>query len=82
MAVYLGNKIAKLMVEGTEYIFKLSDKISYVSLGDSIAAGHTINSEWASDYGEGSQYGKNGNTSTVIVPNSYTDLIQKELKLK
>ena len=80
MAVYLGNKIVKLMVEGTEYIFKLSDKIGYVSLGDSIAAGHTINSEWASDYGEGSQYGKNGNTSTVIVPNSYTDLIQKELK--
>lgn len=52
----------------------------YVSLGDSIAAGHTINADWEKDYGEGSQYGNNGNTSTVIVPNSYTDLIRKELE--
>ena len=35
-------------------------KAGYVSLGDSIAAGHTINSDWERDYGEGSQYGKNG----------------------
>ena len=41
----------------------------YVSLGDSISAGHTINEDWAKDYGEVSQYGVNGNTSTVIVPN-------------
>lgn len=54
-------------------------KTHYVSLGDSIAAGHTINAEWASNYGEGSQYGKNGNLSTVIVPQSYTDLIRNEL---
>ena len=52
----------------------------YVSLGDSIAAGHTIDENWAINYGEGSQYGKNGNTSTVIVPNCYTDLIGQELK--
>lgn len=51
----------------------------YVSFGDSIAAGHTIDGNWESDYGEGSQYGKNGNTETVIVPNSYTDLIRNEL---
>lgn len=51
----------------------------YVSLGDSIAAGHTINDEWDDNYGEGSQYGKNGNTQTVIVPGCYTDLIHTEL---
>lgn len=51
----------------------------YVSLGDSIAAGHAINDQWATDYGEGSQYGKNGNTETAIVPGCYTDLVGKEL---
>lgn len=51
----------------------------YVSLGDSIAAGHTIDEQWATNYGEGSQYGVNGNKSTQIVPNSYTDLIRNEL---
>lgn len=53
--------------------------INYVSLGDSIAAGHTINADWIIDYGEGSQYGKNGNTETKIVPGCYTDLIKNEL---
>lgn len=52
----------------------------YVSLGDSISAGHTIDEHWAKNYGEGSQYGVNGNASTVIVPNSYVDLIGKELR--
>ena len=51
----------------------------YVSLGDSIAAGHTINGDWEKNYGEGSQYGKNGNVRTAIVPNCYTDLIHKDL---
>lgn len=51
----------------------------YVSLGDSIAAGHTINEDWETDYGTDSQYGANGNTSTVIVPGSYTNLIQNKL---
>ena len=51
----------------------------YVSLGDSIAAGHTINEDWERNYGYASQYGENGNTSTAIVPNSYTDLIRAEL---
>lgn len=50
--------------------------INYVSLGDSIAAGHTINSSWP---GEGTQYGVDGNTSTQIVELSYTDLIRDEL---
>ena len=64
------------------YIFELlspKSKIHYVSLGDSIAAGHTINENWSRDYGEGSQYGNNGRSETVIVPDSYTDLIRKEL---
>lgn len=51
----------------------------YVSLGDSIAAGHSINAEWAANYGEGSQYGKNGNAQTAIVPGCYTALIRDEL---
>ena len=53
--------------------------MGFVSLGDSIAAGHTINSDWAANYGEGSQYGVNGNTETVIVPGSYTAWIRDEL---
>lgn len=52
----------------------------YVSLGDSIAAGHTINAEWETDYGEKSQYGVNGNTETVIVPGCYTQLLHSKLE--
>lgn len=62
-----------------EYLPAVGEPVSYVSLGDSIAAGHTINAEWADDYGEGSQYGKNGNATTKIVSGSYTDLIRNEL---
>lgn len=54
----------------------------YVSLGDSIAAGHTINADWEKYYGEGSQYGKNGRTETVIVANCYTDLVRRDLAAK
>ena len=64
---------------GGKVIWK-DTRYRYVSLGDSIAAGHTINEDWEENYGEGSQYGKNGNTSTVIVPNSYTDLIRTHLE--
>lgn len=53
-----------------------SDLMRYVSLGDSIAAGHTIDDNWDAHYGTRSQYGESGNASTVIVPNSYTDLIR------
>lgn len=53
--------------------------INYVSFGDSIAAGHEINAEWASRYGRGSQYGMNGNKQTAIVPGCYTDLIRQDL---
>lgn len=83
MAVYIGNRAVSLRLDGVDCIFKHVDKtqyLRYVSLGDSIAAGHTINAEWNENYGEGSQYGKNGNTFTAIVPNSYTDLIHKELQ--
>lgn len=52
---------------------------AYVSLGDSIAAGHTINDRWDQDYGYDSQYGANGNISTAIVTDSYTDLLGKRL---
>lgn len=54
-------------------------RFRYVSLGDSIAAGHAIDGDWDKNYGTGSQYGENGRTQTVIVPNSYTDLIRQEL---
>jgi lysophospholipase L1-like esterase len=54
----------------------------YVSLGDSIAAGHAINADWGKDYGTGSQYGENGRKETVIVPNCYTDLIRRDLAAK
>lgn len=53
----------------------------YVSLGDSIAAGHSINADWENDYGTRSQYGEaGGNPSTVIVEDCYTDLIRRELE--
>lgn len=51
----------------------------YVSFGDSIAAGHAINEDWERDYGNDSQYGRNGNTITSIVPECYTDLIRADL---
>lgn len=51
----------------------------YVSFGDSIAAGHAIDSNWENDYGTRSQYGESGNTHTAIVPNTYTELIGGEL---
>ena len=84
MAGYLGNNKIKLMSGSRGYVFENpgSKLFGYVSLGDSIAAGHTINDEWTTNYGEGSQYGKNGNTSTAIVPESYTDLIKDELAVK
>lgn len=59
--------------------------IGYVSFGDSIAAGHTIDAYWDQNYGERSQHGykyPDGSIRTeptVIVPGCYTDLIQKEL---
>lgn len=58
----------------------------YVSLGDSIAAGHMITDDWEKDYGRESQYwNKIGENTfrtepTVIIPNTYTDLIHKDLK--
>lgn len=51
----------------------------YVSFGDSIAVGHRINDDWEKDYGWDAQYGVDGRTETVIVANSYTDLIHRDL---
>ena len=67
------GEVAEIRVGGEVWWKKA--EFCYVSLGDSIAAGHAITDSWESDYGEGSQYGKNGNASTAIVPNCYTDLI-------
>ena len=66
------------ITKGNKTIWKRD--FGYVSFGDSIAAGHTINADWEKDYGTRSQYGANGNTSTAIVPNCYTDLIRTELE--
>ena len=53
---------------------------SYVSLGDSIAAGHRINENWETDYGRDKQYGKPGQTQTALVTNCYTDLIKRDIE--
>lgn len=51
-------------------------KFNYVSLGDSIAAGHMIDDTWA----PGDQYGHNAtNPSTYIYPGTYTDFMRKYL---
>lgn len=84
MALYLGRDKRKVYLNkdlcfmNLHYVEPIKPFV-YVSFGDSIAAGHAINSEWYTKYGENSQYGKNGNTETVIVPNTYTDLIRSEL---
>lgn len=55
--------------------------MGYVSLGDSIAAGHMITDTWVADYGgTGAQYGNGGNQETFRIPGCYTDLIGKELE--
>ena len=51
----------------------------YVSLGDSIAVGHRINSRWEIDYGWDAQYGVGGRTETVLIPGCYTELIHRDL---
>ena len=61
-------------------LFKNDGFINYVSLGDSIAAGQAIDENWDRDYGVRSQYGSGENTYTVIVQDSYTDLLDKEFK--
>lgn len=77
MAIRRPKPVSRIRHEGKVL---WSNEVRYVSFGDSIAAGHAINSRWETEYGTGSQYGVNGNTETVIVPNCYTDLIRKELQ--
>lgn len=67
------------ILDGSGNILWEAFRARYVSFGDSIAAGHSINDSWEANYGTGSQYGNNGRTETVVVPGSYTDLIHKEL---
>lgn len=81
MSDFVGMRIPEgnvVMIESNGIVL-WNSTFGYVSLGDSIPAGHTIDENWITDYGEGSQYGVNGNTSTAIVPNSYTDRIGKVL---
>lgn len=82
-SISLGSKTKFIPTEnGFEAVVFKENESTYVSLGDSIAAGHTIDSNWESEYGTGSQYGENGNTYTTIVPRSYTDLIRTDLMNK
>ena len=69
------GKVVKIEVDGKTVL----QICHYVSLGDSIAAGHSIDANWETNYGVKSQYGENGNTETVIVSGCYTDLIANEL---
>ena len=69
---------AKVIRDGTKQIWSFI-LARYVSFGDSIAAGHAINSDWSKNYGEGSQYGRNGRQETVVVPKSYTNLVGADL---
>ena len=64
---------------GSDTLWKLV-KARYVSLGDSIAAGHTIVENWDSLYGgTGNQVGNNGKTETFVIPDTYTARIHKLL---
>lgn len=84
------GKVIKIQVGGKtlwqEKAEVTAPKFNYVSLGDSIAAGHRIDENWETDYGWDSQYRKTDpntgkvNTETVIVPNCYTDKIRKYLQ--
>lgn len=58
----------------------LWDRYDYrhVAFGDSIATGHAIDENWSKNY-YGTQYGQNGRTKTIIVPDCYVDLIHKEM---
>lgn len=84
--IYYGDKnnIARRVKKGyygdknnIARLFYVND-FNYVSLGDSIAVGYSM-PDWGS---EAVEYGVNGNTSTKIVANSYTDLIRQELAVK
>lgn len=79
-AVRIPKSVAEIRHEGKRIWSPI--RARYVSLGDSIAAGHSIDRDWSKNYGEGSQYGVNGNEETAIVLNSYTDLIHRDLMQK
>lgn len=54
--------------------------VLYVSLGDSISAGHSIDDKWETNYGERSQFSYNGRSEpTEIVEGCYTDLIRDDM---
>ena len=80
-AVHIPKGFAKRIRKGDKVLW-CPYLARYVSFGDSIAAGHTINADWEKYYGTRSQYGENGRKETVIVPNCYTDLIRRDLAEK
>jgi lysophospholipase L1-like esterase len=79
-AVRIPKSVTEIRHEGNRIWSPI--RARYVSLGDSIAAGHSIDGDWSKKYGEGSQFGVNGNKETAIVLNSYTDLIHRDLMQK
>lgn len=78
VAIPEGNAV-RIECEGVTLWSAKPQAAHLVVMGDSIAAGHTINAEWATDYGEGSQYGVNGNAVTQLVPGCYADLMRADL---
>ena len=82
------GKVLKILVDDNTHWQEKAEvstpKFNYVSFGDSIAAGHLINNEWHDPpyYGHQSQYGQqyaNADGSTLIVENTYTDVMRKYL---
>jgi lysophospholipase L1-like esterase len=79
------GKVTKIEAGG-QTIWEKKQTFTYVSLGDSIAAGHFIreephltgNENWKWQYGEVNNDGK-VNESTEIISGCYTDLIRKKL---
>ena len=71
------GEVVKVEVEGVTI---WSNIFGYTSFGDSIAAGHSIDSDWEKNYGTASQYGEGSNASTVIVPGCYTQRIENQLE--
>lgn len=82
------GKVVKIQVGGEtlwEHINEPTEPVktfNYVSFGDSISAGHFIDSYWYDPpyNGGGSQIGNNGNKETLIVENCYVDLIRRYLE--
>ena len=71
--------VDRISIDGTAVWGRIA--ANYVSLGDSIAAGHMIVDDWVEAYGgESKQYGYDGRTDpTVVIPGCYTSIIGGDL---